>query len=574
MKDLLRLLALFRPYTHWMLAGMALSAGVILANVALLALAGWFIAAMALAGLGDATINYFTPAAAIRGLAIVRTVGRYGERLVTHEATLRLLARLRVWFYQRLEPLAPAGLQFHRGGDLLSRIRDDIDSLDNFYLRVLTPTAAAAVTTVLMMAFLALFSVPVMLVNLAGLVLAGVALPFVTQRLGRVPGARAVAVRADLRSSVADTVRGLGELRVFQATQRQGEAVQRLSTRLVSPQRRQTGIDGLSGALSDLIARLSLWLALVLAIPLVARGVLTGPQLAMIALFFLASFEAVSALPAAFQTLGETRAAARRIFALADRQPAVVEPAYAAEPPERFDLCLRGLYLRYGERTAWALDGVELAMGAGERLGIVGPTGSGKTSLFNVLLRFWEYQHGTCEIGGVNLRHLHGETARGLCAVIAQQTHLFNTSIRENLLLVRPDANEADLCAVLRQARVWDEVSALPRGLDTVVGETGTRLSGGQARRVAIARALLKDAPILLLDEPTEGLDAGAEHAVLQALDALMGGRTALLITHRPQALGYMDRVAVMEGGRIIEAGQPEALLRAGRHFPRYASLG
>jgi ATP-binding cassette subfamily C protein CydC len=196
MKDFLRLLRLFGGSWKWVLAGIGLTVLVILANVGLIALSGWFIAAMALAGLGTRNIEYFLPAAAIRGLAVIRTGGRYLERLITHEATFRFLAQLRVWFYEHLEPLAPARLQYYRGGDLLSRIRADIDSLDNVYLRVLVPSAAAIVTVLLMTIFLAWFSPHVAAADFAGLVLAGVVVPLMALRLGRAPGAQAVMLRA------------------------------------------------------------------------------------------------------------------------------------------------------------------------------------------------------------------------------------------------------------------------------------------------------------------------------------------------------------------------------------------
>ena len=293
--------------------------------------------------------------------------------------------------------------------------------------------------------------------------------------------------------------------------------------------------------------------------PAVAVHTLPGPDLAMIALFVLAGFEAVGPLPPAFQALGETLAAARRIFAIIDAEPAVREPAEAAAAPRRFDLRVRGLRMRYAADAPWALDGLDLDVPEGGSLGIVGPSGSGKTSLLNVLLRFWDYGEGTVEIGGVPLRALRGDAVRGLCAVVAQQTHLFNTSVRANLALARPDAGEDQLLAALRDADVLDEVMALPQGLDTLVGETGARLSGGQARRLAIARALLKDAPILILDEPTEDLDAAAEDAVLRALAVLMRGRTTLLITHRPRALRAVDAVVTFDRGRVRSPGATDA---------------
>ena len=550
MKDLLRLLWLFKGSWRWVLAGIGLTVVVILANVGLLALSGWFIAAMALAGLGTHDIEYFTPAAAIRGLAVLRTGGRYLERLTTHEATLRFLARLRVWFYTHLEPLAPARLQYYRGGDLLSRIRADIDSLDNVYLRVLVPTASAFITVALMVLFLLWFSPHVALADLAGLALAGVAVPLVALRLARKPGAQAVALRGTLRADIADTIRGFGELLIYRGLDGKLASLASGSASLIATQRREARIGAASTATSLLIAQLSLWAAVIVALPLVGQGAITGPDFAMIGLFVLASFDAVSALPAAYNALGQSLAAARRIFEVIDTRPAITEPSIGAAPPARFDLRVEGLKMRYADTHGWALDDVSFAIPQGSCLGVIGPTGAGKTSLLNVLLRFWDFQEGRVEIGGVSLRALSGETVRGLCAVVAQQTHLFNTSIRENLLLARPDATEEALCAALRDADILDEVLAMPAGLDTAIGEAGTGLSGGQARRIAMARAFLKDAPLLVLDEPTEGLDAVSERAVLDTIARLARGRTTLLITHRPQALRLADGVLVLEQGK------------------------
>ena len=549
MRDALRLLRLFRPYAGWMLAGVAVNVVVVLANVGLLAVSGWFITAMGLAGLGLTTLNYFTPAAAIRGLAILRTVGRYVERLVTHEATFRLIAGLRVWFYRHLEPLAPARLQHYRGGDLLSRIRADIDSLDNLYLRVVAPSAAALVSSAALVGFMSRFSGAVALLDAAALLVAGVVLPLAARRLGRGPGARGVTMRADLRAAVADGVRGLGELEVCGGVAAHAAHVARGGRALTDEGRRLARLGAATSALSGLAAQLALWGALVLAIPLVRSGALAAPDLAMVALFVLASFEAVAPLPLAFGALGETLAAARRIFEVIDTVPAVLDPVRPAASPRRFDIRIRDLKMRYRDGGPWALDGVDLDVPQGGSIGIVGSSGAGKTSLLNVLLRFWDYQDGTVEIGGVAMRDLDGAAVRSLCAVVAQDTHLFNASVRDNLLLARPDASVDNLRAALRNAGILDEIEALPRGLDTLVGETGTRFSGGQARRIAIARALLKDAPILVLDEPTEGLDPASERAVLDALDRLMVGRTTLLVTHRQQALRHVDAVVRLERG-------------------------
>ena len=494
MRDLFRLLSFCRPYARWVAAGIALNVVVILANVGLLALSGWFIASMALAGIGSIPIEYFAPAAAIRGLAVLRTVGRYLERLVTHEATLRLLAELRVWFYGRLEPLAPARLQLHRGGDLLSRIRSDIDSLDTLYLRVLAPTAAAVICVTVLVGFLALYSVSTARIKAAGLLASGIALPLLAQRLGRDPGRRAVRVRAELGVVASETVQGLGELLIAHAARRQTDAVAQLGASLIRQHRRQAWIGSTTSALSGLAAHLTLWGALVVVIPLVQAGNLPGPDLALVALYVLASFEAVAPLPAAFLALGETLAAARRVFNLVDAAPAVTEPSREAPSPRRFDIQVRGLRMRYADDAPWALDGLDLEIAQGEALGIVGASGSGKTSILNVLMRFWEYE-GHVAIGGVSLRELNGETARGLFGVVSQQTHLFNMSVRDNLKLARPDATDAELMDALRAAHLEDDIAGLPDGLDTLAGENGARFS---AARPVVCRSRARSSRTLL----------------------------------------------------------------------------
>lgn len=557
MTDLLRLLGLFRGAWRWLALGVALSVGVIVANIALLALAGWFIAAMALAGLGARTIEYFTPAAAIRGLAVVRSVGRYAERLVTHEATFRVLARLRVWFYDHLEPLAPAGLQYHRGGDLATRLRADIDSLDNLYLQVLVPTASAAIVIALVTIFLSSFSGAVGLIALAGLLAAGVALPLATARLGGPAGRAAIAARSDLAAEIGDIVRGAEELRVYGAEAGRNAACRHAETRMIGAQRRAARIDAGASALILLATQLSLWGALVVALPQVAGGHLTGPELAMIGLCVLAAFDAVGPLPAAYRALGETLAAARRIFEIADAHPAVRDPETAAPPPTRFDIRVEDLSLRYGDDQPLALDQVSFTIPHGGCLAVTGASGAGKTSLINVLLRFWEFQEGSVEVGGVSLRMLGGEAMRRLCGVVTQQPHLFNATIRDNLLLARPDATDADLWSAIGQAALRDEIAAMPAGLDTEIGEAATALSVGQARRLALARAFLRDAPILILDEPTESLDAATERLVLDGLRRFRQGRTTLLITHRQAPLALADRVMA------LGAAPPTAIARS-----------
>lgn len=573
MKPLWRLLGLFRPYAGWMLLGILVSLATLLANVALMAMSGWFISAMALAGVAGVSMNYFTPAAVIRACAILRTGGRYGERLLTHEATFRLLAQLRSWFYTHLEPLAPARLQHYRGGDLLSRIRADIDTLDHLYLRILLPVAVAIPAMLVFLLFLYQYSPRLMLVELFFLLLAGFVVPWLVMVAGRQPGREKVRLSAEMRATAVDTVQGLGELLVYGAAERQAQELNRLSQSLAASQQRLSHLSGLSQGAVGLCANLALWLMVVIAIPWVDGESMPPADLAMLALFTLASFEAVAPLPMAFQSLGETLAAAGRIFAIVDTSPAVQDSGQSGLVPDGFDIAFDGVALRFSRDADPVLREIDLQIAAGRKVAVVGATGSGKSSLINLLLRFWPASAGTITLGGHAIEAYSLEGLRSQFAVVPQQPHLFHTTIRQNLLLARPDATEDELVAACRQAQLYDFIQQLPEGFDTIAGETGLKLSGGQARRIAIARALLKDAPVLIMDEPTEGIDVAAGARLMETLCATRDGRTLLMISHSMTGLELMDQIIVMESGRIIEQGTlSELRARGGRFAQLYAS--
>ncbi len=572
MKELLRLWRLFQPYRGWILGGFVIALATLVANVTLLAISGWFITAMAVAGGAGVAMNYFTPAAVIRASAMGRTAGRYLERLVTHEATMRQLAGLRVWFYRHLEPLAPARLLQYHSADLLSRIRSDIDALDNLYIRVLIPVLVALTSAVGFVLFAAWFDLRLGLLLLGMLLVAGVLIPFWARRRGAEPGRRLIETEAALRQAAIDGTQGLAELLVYGAADRHARQIDGLSRTLIREQDRMSRYAGIAQGAVGLSANLTLWGMLWLGIPLVHGGEIAPPQLAMLALFGLAAFEAVAPLPMAFQQLEATLTAARRLFVLVDTEPAVKEPTEPSPVPQHHGIEVRGLGFRYPGAQRPAIDGLDLDLPAGHRVAIVGATGSGKSTLLNLLLRFWAPDEGQILLGGRPLGAFRGEDLRRQISLVSQHTHLFDASIRENLLLAAPDAPQGLIEQACETAQIHDFISALPEGYDTWVGETGVRVSGGQARRIAIARALLRDSPILLLDEPTEGLDAPTERALMGAVHRLMRGRTVLLITHRPVALAEMDEILVLDAGRVRERGTHQELL-AGELYPRLLGL-
>jgi len=540
-----RLLKLFAPYWKWMALGILLSFITLISNVGLLALSGWFITAMALAGIAGAQMDYFTPAASIRGLAIARTTSRYGERIVTHEATFRLLAQLRHWFYLHLEPLAPAGLQHYRSGDLLSRIRADIDTLENFYLRILSPMIIALIGTLVLVFFLTQYHSGIALIVLASLIIAGVLIPLLLNRFSKTAGERIIDTSAELRTAVIDSVQGMGELLVYGADQQQSQTITQLSEQLLTDQDTMAKYAGISQGALGFFANIAMWSTLVIAIPMVAAQTLSPANITMLTLFTLASFETILPLPLAFQMLPETLKAARRIFHISDTQAPITDPETPSPKPEQLDIVFDQVSFRYSENSHDVLKNMSLTIPQGKKIAIVGSSGSGKSSIVNLLVRFWEAQSGTITLGGHPLNQYKGDDLRRYISVIAQQSHLFNSTLRGNLLLANPDASDEMLEQVCKIAQIHEFIISQPEGYQTWVGEAGLKLSGGQARRLSVARALLKDAPILILDEPGEGLDAPTEKALLDAVMAWAdeAGKTVVLITHKKAGLEWVDKI-------------------------------
>ena len=559
MSDMWRLVRLLSPRWSWMLAGLGLASVTLLANFGLLALSGWFLAATAAAGLAgyaaQNVFNFFTPSAMVRFFATLRVASRYAERLVTHEATFRLLADLRVWFYTRLEPLAPAMLQTQRTADLLNRIVTDIDTLNLFYLRVFVPVLTAIAAGLIMAAFFAFFSWPAALALILGLCLNGMLAPVLTSRKGAKPGAEINRLTAALRTEYVEALQGMGELLVFGAAPAMQARAAALNEALAHAQAEMGRVTGLGLALSGLAANATLLAVLVAGARRFEAGGMTAAQLPMLVLGAMAAFEATAPLPGALQFLGQIKAAARRIFALADTPPPVPAPALPAPAPQGYGLELKDITLRYAPDAPAVLAGFSLVVPEGKHIGIIGPSGAGKTTLINLLLRFHEFEGGSARFGGHDLRAYGSADMARHVTVISQRSYLFHTSIRDNLLLANGKADEAALWHALEVAQLAAFVRGLPRGLDNLVGEGGAKLSGGQARRVALARAVLKPAPWLILDEPTEGLDAQTERAFLADLKPILAGRTVLYITHRPAGLKLMDEVYALRDGKAARAG-------------------
>ncbi|SDG73474.1 thiol reductant ABC exporter subunit CydC [Roseospirillum parvum] len=559
-RRLKRLFALTRGRWVWLLLGIVLSLATLAGSVALMATSGWFITAMAMAGAAGATsFNYFTPAAIIRAAAIGRTLGRYGERLVTHEAVLRLLAGLRGRLFATIEPAAPAILDGLHGADAAGRLQADVDRLQGAYLTVLVPSAVFLVVLIAAPLGLGWLDPGLGFLALGGLLLGGVALPLTLwagDRKGGGPAAEEAACLDALRGGAVDLVQGLPDLLACQAEGAWIAALEEEGRRLDAAQRRRVGREALGSAGGGLIAGLSLWGALLVGIPLVGAGALTAPQLTLVALLLMAVFEAAQAMPAVAQALpGVGRALARidDLMSAAEAQPA---PG-TAPPPAASDLALKGVTFAYPRALRPVLKDLSLDLPAGGRLLVKGPSGAGKSSLIALITGLRRPDAGRLTLGGVDLAELDPEALRRRLAVAEQRVCLFSGSLRDNLLLGRPGAPPEALRRALALSGFGPVLEALPDGLDTQIGEGGRGLSGGEARRLGLARALVMEAPLLILDEPLEGLAPDQGRAILSGLAEALQGRTLIVISHLAVPTGLFDRTLDLSGpdlgGAVID---------------------
>lgn len=568
MSQLFRLLRLWRPHAGWMALSILLSTAATLGNIGLMATSGWFITAMGLVGVAGLTMNYFTPAALIRALAIVRTGGRYLERLISHEATLRLLAALRTRLFAGLEPLVPTDTGDLDSSDMIGRLSADTDRLELIFLRLLSPLAVAALTLLVGLGLLSLVSAPITIASLLILIVLGIVVPSLAARLAHRHSQTISTLSSRLRQDVVDTLDGMAPLLIGGVMDARHQHLTRQMDALLDAESRVAQVSAIGQRGVELAAEGALLAALLIGIPLVSgpTQTLSGPDLTMIVLGLLASLEVLAPLPDAFANLSGAVASAQRIFAVLDRKPTITAPVAPSPLPQATDLTLKSLHLTYAGRDNAALDDISLSIPAGSRIAVVGESGAGKSTLMDLLLRFRDPDSGAVLLGGLDLRCLDPEDIRRHVCAVRQAPYLLTDSVEVNLRLGDPTASADALRQAMEQAAFSPVLETLNDGLNTTIGTAGTSLSGGEAKRLAIARALVADTPILILDEPGEGLDPQTEQQVISTLLArspTSSGlpRTTIIFTHRKAGLTAMDQIVVLAHGRMVDVGCPRDVM-------------
>ena len=564
MKLVWRLLGFMKPLRGWILISTMTGFSTVAAGVGLLGTSAYLIASAAfhpsIAELSVAVVG-------VRFLGISRGVFRYLDRLVSHHVNFKLLSILRIWFYDCLKLLAPARLIHYQRGDLLSRAIGDIDTLDQFYVRAVSPVISAIFATVGFSMLVGSWNVRLGWILAAGLSVTSFVLPALVYIFSQDPAKQLVDQRAILSQTMLDTLRGAAEIIVFQQQEEELTQINRVS---LQTNRAQVGLahsQGLSNGMNAVLTQGTVALMLLVGIPLVRTGELDGTMLAVIVLITMASFEISIPIAQAAQFWESSLQAARRLFEMADQQPAIIEPVIPVSVPEKPNILIRNLSFQYHGNLPLAADHLNINLSYSRKIALVGENGSGKTTILNLLMRFWDCQPGEILIDGILVQEFSPKELRQRIGYVSPGGAIFQTTLRQNLLLANPGALDADLLRVLDSVQLGEWVQTLPDGLDTWLGASGLTISGGQLQRIQLARGLLMDAPIYLLDEPTTHLDVETENRLISLFRSIFQNRSLVWVTHRLVGLDWLDEILLLDNGRVVERGNQHTLLESRGRF-------
>ena len=568
MRALLPFLRLFKFAKLPLFLGLVLMITGLASSIGLLTTSGWFLAATAIAGLGT-LFNFFYPSASVRGLAIGRTLFRYFEKLVTHDATFRILAKLRVQVFEKIIPLSPGVLNRYRNSDLLNRLVSDVDTLDSLYLRLIAPFITAIFVILAMCIGLSFVNAPLALGLGASLLLLVFVIPTVFYQLGKKFGDKLVHSRALYRTQFLEFIQAQAELLLFNAEDKLKDNMAKTEANWQADQQKETNLSGFSTALSlflnGLIIAAMLWFS--------SQAEFGNDEyrMAFIALFTfaaLASFEILMPLGSAFLHIGQVIASAERVTDIIEQQPLVTFNG-KAEFDQNATILIeaKDLSFTYPERQNRALENLNLIIQKGKKVAILGKTGSGKSTLLQLLVRNYDANQGQLFLAGKPIADYAEDTLRSQFCFLTQRVHVFSDTLRQNLQFASAvNISDEKMIEVLNQVGLG-KLLEQEQGLDIWLGDGGRPLSGGEQRRLGLARILLNDAPILLLDEPTEGLDRETERQILRLILAHAENKTLIMVTHRLTAIEQFDELCVIDEAKLIEKGTYAELLQLEKGF-------
>lgn len=540
----------------WQFAGaVLLAAATVLTGIGLMSTSGYLISRAAQRPM---LVDLFMVTAAVRFFGISRAVVRYTERVVSHDFTFRMLADLRHILYRSLDSKTVAWLMGRRWGDMLARLVSDIETLQNSFLRIIIPAISAGIITLL--TFIGLFYVRPALAfaTLTFLLVSGIILPLLAIHLAKGAGGREVTLKSEMKEYLVDHLQGVRELHWMNRKQSSIDEMDKMQEKLNILQHKNAGISGFLEGMHNLSAFLGMFTVLILSVPLVSSGEIKGVMLAMLTLGVLSSFEAVQNLGNAFQHLGSYNKAAHRIFSVTNNDQTAQEPDEMQVIPQETGIVFNNVNFSYKSEQI-TLDKISFTVAHNSRTAIVGPTGSGKSTLINLLLKLWEQQSGDIFINRTNIRDIHSDQLRSIISVVSQEPYIFNRSLRENLLIAKPDATDEQIIQALQHVNLI----SFTNNLDMPLGNQGMRLSGGERKLLELARAWLKNAPVWILDEPTANLDIQTERQILDVVHKAANKRTLIIITHRLIDMQSMDQIVVMDKGRIVENGTHQKLMES-----------
>ncbi len=564
MKNLLLLLPLYARRKSGLLLALFCALATVAAGVGLLGVSGWFLTGAALAGAGG-VFNLFAPSALVRGLSFLRIVSRYADRVVGHSATLRLLADLRAMVFASLIRLTPRQLAKYRSGDLVARMTGDVDALDTVFLFVLAPLATAILAGAVLTAVLGMWVPAAALAFALALLTACLLVPLWLLRAARKPGAAAQESAAGLRAATLDAVEGHADMVALHTQAQAAEHFERLCHASALARRSQARVAARGQWFLQVAAGVSVLALLWFGLGTHEAGGIEGPVLVGLLLAVIGIFEVAGPIMRGASRMGSAMSAAGRIRDVTQARPDMIDPTTPRLLPESGALELDGVTFRYPSRSATqspaVLDGIELRVEKGERVAILGASGAGKSTLLHLMLRLEDPQAGQVRFGGVDARECTQRDWHRRIALLSQDAPVFLGTLRTNLLIGDASADDAALWRALDAARLGDFVRALPEGLDTWAGETGSQLSAGQARRLCLARALLSPASVIVLDEPTAGLDAAAEASFFNDLERAVAGRSVVLVTHAALPPGAVHRSLQLCNGKLHDMSWQAAIL-------------